>query len=112
MNLTEQQATAAAIACAENMPAAWHAQIRQSGRSIAARMRVLREQNAITAYGTQALEYMEHLETVSETDHTYTVNTLAPLFMPCGDTITDRVRRTMSEGIIKFSGLSVGINEN
>lgn len=99
-------ATAMALSIADGIPASWHDAIMNSGKSILASMDKKYHNRQLTAFGFDAWQYMRHLLHISPDAHTYTVNALAPLFMQPDGTPTDTVRRTMSQGIIKFSGLS------
>lgn len=101
-----QDATAAAEAIADGMPPAWHRAFLDSATSILAAMEKVNDRRQITDFGTDALRYMRFLIDVSPDARILTVNALAPLFMLPDASPTDAVRRTMSQGIIKFSGLS------
>lgn len=99
-------ATAMALSIADGIPTSWHDAIMRTGKSILASMDEKYRTRQITAFGFDAWQYMRHLLHISPDAHTYTVNVLAPLFMLPDGSPTDKVRRTMSEGIIRFSGLS------
>ena len=106
-----QDATAAAEAIADGMPSAWHQKFLDSGKSILASMEKVNARRQITDFGTDSLRYMRFLVDISPDARIFTVNALAPLFMLPDGSPTDAVRRTMSQGIVKFSGLSFEFSE-
>lgn len=106
-----QDATAAAVGIADNIPASWCEAIMRSGKSILAAMDKKYRARQITDFGHDAWRYMRHLARISPDAHTYTVNALAPLFMAPDGSPTDKVRRTMSQGILRFSGLAFNFSE-
>lgn len=100
-----QDATAAAVGIADNIPNSWLNAIMSTGKELLSTMDKKYRNRQLTAFGLDAWRYMQHLAKISPDAHTYTVNVLAPLFMLPDGSPTDTVRRTMSQGIIRFSGL-------